>query len=179
MAAYIPWQYPLSFYPTSVKSVKCFFLCIAVSCPTVGKPFKCSYCNRSYKQQSTLEEHLERCHSSQKSLDHQTAVNAQTAQGNTSHKHKTLLKTISLLVTCLLNTQNRASLTYLGTIELICILMIWSLLFAGEESVNMEISKPVLQPSNEKIQFVDRLAISITKRKRSTPQKFLGGYLNF
>ncbi|AWP09683.1 putative zinc finger protein Eos-like [Scophthalmus maximus] len=95
-----------------------------VSCPTVGKPFKCSYCNRSYKQQSTLEEHLERCHSSQKSLDHQTAVNAQTAQ--------------------------------------------------GEESVNMEISKPALQPSNEKIQFVDRLAISITKRKRSTPQKFLG-----
>ena len=48
-------------------------------------------------------------------------------------------------------------------------------LFAGEESGNMEtITKPVLQPSNEKIQCVDRLAISITKRKRSTPQKFLG-----
>ncbi|XP_053280297.1 zinc finger protein Eos [Pleuronectes platessa] len=45
----------------------------------------------------------------------------------------------------------------------------------GEESVNMEIiTKPGLQPSSEKIQFVDRLAISITKRKRSTPQKFLG-----
>ncbi|GAA6222769.1 zinc finger protein Eos-like isoform X1 [Lates japonicus] len=96
----------------------------AVSSPTVGKPFKCSYCSRSYKQQSTLEEHLERCHSYLKSLDHQTAVKTQTAQ--------------------------------------------------GEESVNMEIiSKPVLQPSNEKIQFVDRLT-SITKRKRSTPQKFLG-----
>lgn len=46
---------------------------------------------------------------------------------------------------------------------------------AGEE--NMEtITKPVLQPSNEKIQVVDRLAISITKRKRSTPQKFLGEF---
>ncbi|TDH10590.1 hypothetical protein EPR50_G00076600 [Perca flavescens] len=45
----------------------------------------------------------------------------------------------------------------------------------GEESGTMEtITKPVLQPSKEKIQFVDRLAISITKRKRSTPQKFLG-----
>ncbi|XP_047428806.1 zinc finger protein Eos isoform X3 [Mugil cephalus] len=45
----------------------------------------------------------------------------------------------------------------------------------GEESVNMEmVTKPALQPSNEKIQFVDRLSISITKRKRSTPQKFLG-----
>uniref|UniRef100_A0A3B3VYG9 IKAROS family zinc finger 4 n=1 Tax=Poecilia latipinna TaxID=48699 RepID=A0A3B3VYG9_9TELE len=42
------------------------------------------------------------------------------------------------------------------------------------QSVNMEsITKPVLQPSNEKRPFVDRLAVSITKRKRSTPQKFL------
>ncbi|TNN82468.1 Zinc finger protein Eos [Liparis tanakae] len=99
----------------------------AASSPTVGKPFKCSYCSRSYKQQSTMEEHLERCHSYLKSLDHQTAVIAQTAQ--------------------------------------------------GEESVNMEtITKPLLQPSNKKIQFVDRLAISITKRKRSTPQKFLAPY---
>uniref|UniRef100_A0A667WHH1 IKAROS family zinc finger 4 n=1 Tax=Myripristis murdjan TaxID=586833 RepID=A0A667WHH1_9TELE len=30
------------------------------------------------------------------------------------------------------------------------------------------------QPSNEKLPYVDRLANSITKRKRSTPQKFLG-----
>ncbi|KAM7404721.1 hypothetical protein PAMP_012043 [Pampus punctatissimus] len=96
----------------------------AVSSPIVGKPFKCSYCSRSYKQQSTLEEHLERSHSYLKSLDHQTAVKAQTEQ--------------------------------------------------GEESVNIEtMTKPLLQPSNDKIQLVDRLAISITKRKRSTPQKFL------
>lgn len=39
-------------------------------------------------------------------------------------------------------------------------------------------AKPVLQPSSEKIQFGDRLAISITKRKRSTPQKFLGEFFN-
>lgn len=52
-------------------------------------------------------------------------------------------------------------------------------LSAGEESLNMETCvKPVLLPSNEKIQFGDRLAISITKRKRSTPQKFLGEFLN-
>ncbi|XP_035993636.1 zinc finger protein Eos-like isoform X1 [Fundulus heteroclitus] len=45
----------------------------------------------------------------------------------------------------------------------------------GEESVNLEaINKPALQPSNEKRPFVDRLTVSITKRKRSTPQKFLG-----
>lgn len=31
-----------------------------------------------------------------------------------------------------------------------------------------------MRKSNEKTQLVDRLAMSITKRKRSTPQKFLG-----
>ncbi|XP_059727800.1 zinc finger protein Eos [Haemorhous mexicanus] len=34
----------------------------SVSSPTVGKPYKCSSCGRSYKQQSSLEEHRERCH---------------------------------------------------------------------------------------------------------------------
>ncbi|XP_039592393.1 DNA-binding protein Ikaros isoform X11 [Polypterus senegalus] len=29
---------------------------------TVGKPHKCGYCGRSYKQRSSLEEHKERCH---------------------------------------------------------------------------------------------------------------------
>ncbi|XP_076022682.1 zinc finger protein Eos [Genypterus blacodes] len=96
-----------------------------VSSPAAGKPFKCSYCSRSYKQQSTLDEHLERCHSYLKSLDHQTAVNTHTTQ--------------------------------------------------GEESVSLEpMTKPALQPSTEKLQFADKLANSITKRKRSTPQKFLG-----
>uniref|UniRef100_A0A8C4NNU0 C2H2-type domain-containing protein n=1 Tax=Eptatretus burgeri TaxID=7764 RepID=A0A8C4NNU0_EPTBU len=28
----------------------------------VGKPHKCSFCGRSYKQRSSLEEHLDRCH---------------------------------------------------------------------------------------------------------------------
>ncbi|XP_038653657.1 DNA-binding protein Ikaros isoform X8 [Scyliorhinus canicula] len=30
--------------------------------PNVGKPHKCSFCGRSYKQRSSLEEHKERCH---------------------------------------------------------------------------------------------------------------------
>lgn len=45
----------------------------------VGKPFKCTYCSRSYKQQNALEEHLERCYSYLKSL--QAAVSTQTAPG--------------------------------------------------------------------------------------------------
>ncbi|XP_058479035.1 zinc finger protein Helios isoform X2 [Solea solea] len=31
--------------------------------PSVGKPHKCNYCGRSYKQRTSLEEHKERCHS--------------------------------------------------------------------------------------------------------------------
>ncbi|XP_041700642.1 zinc finger protein Helios-like isoform X2 [Coregonus clupeaformis] len=30
--------------------------------PNVGKPHKCDYCGRSYKQRTSLEEHKERCH---------------------------------------------------------------------------------------------------------------------
>ena len=35
----------------------------------------------------------------------------------------------------------------------------------------------LLQPSSDKMAFIDRLANSITKRKRSTPQKFVGEHL--
>lgn len=39
------------------------------------------------------------------------------------------------------------------------------------------IPDPLLQPSSDKMAFIDRLANSITKRKRSTPQKFVGEHL--
>lgn len=59
--------------------------CVAASSPMMGKPFKCNYCSRSYKQQSTLEEHLECCQNYLKSLDHQATVNRQSkTQGNTN-----------------------------------------------------------------------------------------------
>uniref|UniRef100_A0A3Q3GSM3 IKAROS family zinc finger 4 n=1 Tax=Kryptolebias marmoratus TaxID=37003 RepID=A0A3Q3GSM3_KRYMA len=48
-----------------------------------GKPYKCSYCGRSYKQQSTLEEHRERCHGYLQSLESQSLNNAQ----NIGQKH--------------------------------------------------------------------------------------------
>uniref|UniRef100_A0A3B4TV47 IKAROS family zinc finger 4 n=1 Tax=Seriola dumerili TaxID=41447 RepID=A0A3B4TV47_SERDU len=98
----------------------------AVSSPTVGKPYKCSYCGRSYKQQSTLEEHRERCHSYLQSLESQQPSSAQTP----------------------------------------------------EEMRELEfIPDSLLQPSSDKMAFIDRLANSITKRKRSTPQKFVGEHL--
>ncbi|XP_024233623.1 zinc finger protein Eos isoform X3 [Oncorhynchus tshawytscha] len=95
-----------------------------VSSPTVGKPYKCSYCGRSYKQQSTLEEHRERCHSYLQSLETQQPASAHTQE---------------------------------------------------EELRDLEFMPDnLLQPSSDKMAFIDRLAHSITKRKRSTPQKFVG-----
>lgn len=35
----------------------------------------------------------------------------------------------------------------------------------------------LLQPSSDKIAFIDRLTNSVTKRKRSTPQRFVGEQL--
>nr|XP_046198304.1 zinc finger protein Eos-like isoform X4 [Oncorhynchus gorbuscha] len=95
-----------------------------VSSPTVGKPYKCSYCGRSYKQQSTLEEHRECCHSYLQSLETQKPASAHTQV---------------------------------------------------EELRDLEFMPDnLLQPSSDKITFIDRLANSITKRKRFTPQKFVG-----
>lgn len=37
---------------------------------------------------------------------------------------------------------------------------------------------PLIQPLSDKMTFIERVANSITKRKRSTPQKFLGRLLS-
>lgn len=96
----------------------------SVSSPTVGKPYKCNYCGRSYKQQSTLEEHKERCHSYLQSL----------------------------------NTEPQALAGQ-----------------QGDEMRDLEIvPDSLLHPSADRPTFIDRLANSLTKRKRSTPQKFVG-----
>ncbi|XP_068854854.1 zinc finger protein Eos-like [Aphelocoma coerulescens] len=91
----------------------------SVSSPTVGKPYKCSSCGRSYKQQSSLEEHRERCHSFLRSLP----------------------------------AENPAQ--------------------PGEEIRELDmVPEALLHP--ERPTFIERLAGSFTKRKRSTPQKFVG-----
>lgn len=41
----------------------------------VGKPHKCNYCGRSYKQRTSLEEHKERCHNYLQSVGMDSASN--------------------------------------------------------------------------------------------------------
>ncbi|XP_037653753.1 LOW QUALITY PROTEIN: zinc finger protein Eos-like [Choloepus didactylus] len=95
----------------------------SVSSPTVGKSYKCNYCGRSYKQQSTLEEHKERCHNYLQSL----STEAQALAGQ-----------------------------------------------PGDEIRDLEmVPDSMLHSSSERPTFIDRLANSLTKRKRSTPQKFV------
>ncbi|NXP50112.1 IKZF4 protein, partial [Heliornis fulica] len=95
----------------------------SVSSPTVGKPYKCNYCGRSYKQQSTLEEHKERCHNYLQSLN----TEPQSLPGQ-----------------------------------------------QGDEMRDLEmVPASLLHPSADRPTFIDRLANSLTKRKRSTPG--LGG----
>lgn len=55
----------------------------------------------------------------------------------------------------------------------------FSYCIAGEECRNMDMmADPLIQPLSEKMTFIERVANSITKRKRSTPQKFLGRLLS-
>ncbi|XP_026189188.1 zinc finger protein Eos isoform X2 [Mastacembelus armatus] len=123
------------------------------------KPFKCPICNYACRRRDALAGHLRTHAVSSPTVGKPfkcSYCNRSYKQQNTLDEHlercHSYLKSLDL---------QRAVSTQTAQ---------------GEVSVNMKtISKPVLQPSNEKIQFVDRLAISITKRKRSTPQKFLGG----
>ncbi|XP_075708248.1 zinc finger protein Eos isoform X9 [Rhinoderma darwinii] len=91
---------------------------------TVGKPYKCNYCGRSYKQQNTLEEHKERCHNYLQSLSND-------GQHLSAH--------------------------------------------TGEEIRDLDLGPDALMHhSSDPPSFMDRLASNLTKRKRSTPQKFAG-----
>ncbi|XP_041860895.1 zinc finger protein Eos isoform X2 [Melanotaenia boesemani] len=122
------------------------------------KPFKCPICNYACRRRDALAGHLRTHAVSSPTVGKPFKCNycsRSYKQQNTLEEH--LERCHSYLKT--LDPQTDVNLK---TAQ-------------GEKSVNMEtVTKPILQPSNEKIRFVDRLSISITKRKRSTPQKFLG-----
>ncbi|XP_029994266.1 zinc finger protein Eos isoform X2 [Sphaeramia orbicularis] len=122
------------------------------------KPFKCPICNYACRRRDALAGHL-RTH----------AVSSPTvgkpfkcSYCSRSYKQQsTLEEHLERCHSYLKSLDNQTAVTAQTA--------------RGEESLNMEpMTKPALQPSNEKVHFADRLSISITKRKRSTPQKFLG-----
>lgn len=122
------------------------------------KPFKCPICNYACRRRDALAGHL-RTH----------AVSSPTvgkpfkcSYCSRSYKQQsTLEEHLERCHSYLKSLDNQAAGDINTTRE--------------DESVNVEtITKTVLQPSSNKIQFAERMSISMTKRKRSTPQKFLG-----
>uniref|UniRef100_A0A6I8QA61 IKAROS family zinc finger 1 n=1 Tax=Xenopus tropicalis TaxID=8364 RepID=A0A6I8QA61_XENTR len=59
---------------------------------TVGKPHKCGYCGRSYKQRSSLEEHKERCHNYLQSMGLQSHLYAVKEESNQNDMAEDLSK---------------------------------------------------------------------------------------
>ncbi|KAJ0064289.1 hypothetical protein NL108_001607, partial [Boleophthalmus pectinirostris] len=120
------------------------------------KPFKCPICNYACRRRDALAGHL-RTH----------AVSSPTvgkpfkcSYCSRSYKQQsTLEEHLERCHNYLKSLDNQAAGGTLTT---------------HDKSVKVEtITKTMLQPSNDKIQFAERLSISMTKRKRSTPQKFL------
>ncbi|CAL9703029.1 unnamed protein product [Knipowitschia caucasica] len=120
------------------------------------KPFKCPICNYACRRRDALAGHL-RTH----------AVSSPTvgkpfkcSYCSRSYKQQsTLEEHLERCHNYLKSLDNHSGGCTLSTQE--------------DKSADVE-TKTVLQPSNDKIQFAERLSISMTKRKRSTPQKFLG-----
>ncbi|XP_061871494.1 zinc finger protein Eos isoform X3 [Colius striatus] len=163
----------------------------SVSSPTVGKPYKCNYCGRSYKQQSTLEEHKERCHNYLQSLNTEPqSLASQQGMAELPSPAATWGRSLQdrgesrqekrghfdLLKPAPLPQSGRSGPSSMkkggGPAAGAPLRPIHQ---RGDEMRDLEIvPDSLLHPSSDRPTFIDRLANSLTKRKRSTPQKFVG-----
>uniref|UniRef100_A0A674AUC2 IKAROS family zinc finger 4 n=1 Tax=Salmo trutta TaxID=8032 RepID=A0A674AUC2_SALTR len=116
------------------------------------KPFKCPFCNYACRRRDALSGHI-RTHT----VPSLTVVKPYKCSycGRSYKQQITLeehLERCHNYLKCLQNHQPALSMEPMSEPE------------------------AVLQPSTEKLSFIDRLVNTITKRKRSTPQKFLGEF---
>ncbi|XP_043388505.1 zinc finger protein Eos isoform X2 [Chelonia mydas] len=116
------------------------------------KPFKCPFCNYACRRRDALTGHL-RTHSVGKPYKCNYCGRSYKQQG-TLEEHKE--RCHSYLQS--LNTEPRPLAGQ-----------------PGDEMRDLEmVPDSLLHPSSDRPTFIDRLANSLTKRKRSTPQKFVG-----
>ncbi|CAL8319873.1 unnamed protein product [Merluccius merluccius] len=116
------------------------------------KPFKCPVCNYACRRRDALTGHL-RTHAAGKTLKCEGC--------GRGYKQSTLGEHKERCHSCLQSPAHQTTIA--------------SQPAQGEDSPNPEpMTQPVIQPLTEKLPLVERLANSITKRKMSTPQKFLG-----
>lgn len=121
------------------------------------KPFKCPFCNYACRRRDALTGHL-RTH----------AVSSPTV----GKPYKCSYCGRSYKQQSALEEHHERCHNYLTNMDF---QKTTKALNQGEDVKDLEfIPDSLLQPSSDKIAFIDRLANSITKRKRSMPQKFLG-----
>ncbi|XP_078542438.1 zinc finger protein Eos isoform X4 [Lissotriton helveticus] len=121
------------------------------------KPFKCPFCNYACRRRDALTGHL-RTHSvSSPTVGKPYKCNycgRSYKQQNTLEEHKERCHNY-------LQSLNTEAQHLAGQ--------------QGEEMRDLELAPDsLLHPSSDRPSFIDRLANSLTKRKRSTPQKFVG-----
>ncbi|XP_057685431.1 zinc finger protein Eos [Corythoichthys intestinalis] len=123
------------------------------------KPFKCPICNYACRRRDALAGHL-RTHAVSSPLGGKPFKCIYCSR---SYKQQSTLEDHFDRCHSFLKNQDQEAAVSKKRVQ------------QDDLSVNMEMmAKPSLDMTNEKPQFADRLAISITKRKRSTPKKFLG-----
>ncbi|XP_077439135.1 zinc finger protein Eos isoform X2 [Vanacampus margaritifer] len=122
------------------------------------KPFKCPICNYACRRRDALAGHL-RTHAVSSPLGGKPFKCIYCSR---SYKQQSTLEDHFDRCHSFLKSQDQKAAANSKTVQ------------QDDQFLSMEtVAKPTLDMSNEKPQFVDRLAVSITKRKRSTPQKFL------
>ncbi|KAL4655539.1 zinc finger protein Eos-like [Arapaima gigas] len=121
------------------------------------KPFKCPYCSYACRRRDALTGHL-RTHSVSSPV---VGKPYKCNYCGRSYKQQSTLE-----------EHRERCHSYLQSLEA---QPAHSTQTQGEELRDMEfMPDSLIQPSADKLTFIDRLANSITKRKRSTPQKFIG-----
>ncbi|XP_072308838.1 zinc finger protein Eos-like isoform X2 [Eucyclogobius newberryi] len=126
------------------------------------KPFKCPFCSYACRRRDALTGHL-RTHAGWKN---------KTSSPSVGKPYKCNYCGRSYKQQSALEEHHERCHSYLQSVDP---QQAAKALNQGEDVKDLEIiSDSLLRPSLDKMSFIDRLANSITKRKRSTPQKFLG-----
>ncbi|KAL1020898.1 hypothetical protein UPYG_G00006120 [Umbra pygmaea] len=176
-----------------LKCDVCGMICIGPNVLMVHKrshtgerPFRCTECGASFTQKGNLLRHI-KLHSGEKPFKCpfcNYACRRRDALSGHIRTHTVSSATVGKPYSCSYCGRSYKQQSSLGEHLEHCHIYLKNLqdhqparntdqTAQAEECPSME-SKPVVQSSSEKLSNVDRLANGITKRKSSTPQKFLG-----